>query len=416
MRPSYDNALQRRHCILFADDEPGMLKAFERLLHNERHRWEMMFVRSMDAAFDRLSERPVDVLVTEMRLAGGSGLSLLERVKREHPSVTRIVFSAQGERQVAARLSALSHQFLAKPFDVLALRETLARACTVRELLERPSIRAAIGDISSLPSLPSLYLELQSALADSRADIRRIARIVERDIAMSAKVLQLVNSAYFGLSARGIGGSISSVEQAIIMLGINTVQYLALATAIFVSYEGRDDLFGFSLSLLQQHSFLAARIASRLLPDRGPSEEAFVAALLHDAGKLLLAGRYPERYRRLMGLATREGLPLTLLETDEFGASHPEVAAYLFGTWGLPSVIVEAVAFHHDPSAAGRSAFDVTGAVHVAEVLANEMTSPSNDATGRRTMLDGAYLESTGVADRLPGWRLLAANALRPRS
>jgi HD-like signal output (HDOD) protein len=286
----------------------------------------------------------------------------------------------------------------------------------VRELLERPVIRDVVGGIDALPSLPTLYLELQRALGDPKVTLGQVSRIVERDIAMSAKILQLVNSAFFGVGLRAGGGRIASVEQAVVLLGLNTVQYLALASAIFISYEGRDDMFGFSLSLLQQHSFLAARIASRLLPDRGPSEEAFVAALLHDAGKLLLAGRYPERYRRLMGLATREGLPLTLLETDEFGASHPEVAAYLFGTWGLPSVIVEAVAFHHDPSAAGRSAFDVSGAVHVADVLANEMTAPSNDATGRRTMLDGAYLESTGVADRLPAWRMIAALAMQPRS
>jgi len=128
---------------------------------------------------------------------------------------------------------------------------------------------------------------------------------------------------------------------------------------------------------------------------------------------LILAGRHPERYRKVMAAAAREALPLTLLETAEFGASHPEIAAYLFGTWGLPTVIVEAVAFHHDPSAAGRSAFDVTGAVHVAEVLANEVTRPTNDASGNRSTLDGAYLETTGVSGQLPGWRALATSFVK---
>src|SRR5438309_9783144 len=92
---------ERRHCILFADDEPGMLKAFERLLHPERHRWEMIFAGSMAAALEKLAERAVDVLVTEVRLAGqkaGEGVKLLDRVKREHPGVTRIVFTATGDR------------------------------------------------------------------------------------------------------------------------------------------------------------------------------------------------------------------------------------------------------------------------------------------------------------------------------
>lgn len=404
-----DSALPRRHCILFVDDDPSMLKAFERLLHVERHRWEMVFVRSLDAAYERLADRSVDVLVTELRLAGKSGLPLLETVKRDYPGVTRIIFSANGEREPPVRLAALTHQFLAKPYDVLVLRETLDRACTVREMLERPAIRDVVGGISALPLLPAIYLELQSALGDPRVTVARVAGIVERDIAMTAKVLQLVNSAYFGVGLRG-GGRIASVEQALVLLGFNTVQYLALASSLFSLYSARDDFYGFSLSLLQEHSLLTARIAARLLPGRVASEEAFVAGLLHDAGKLILAGHHPERYRKVMSTAAREAVPLTLLETGEFGASHPEIAAYLFGTWGLPTVIVEAVAFHHDPSAAGRSTFDATGAVHVAEILAHEVTRPANDASGRQAALDGAYLETTGVAAQLPGWRALATS------
>ena len=402
---------ERRHCILFVDDEPGMLKAFERLLHPERHRWEMIFASSMSAALDLLGARAVDVLVTEVRMTGqkaGEGVRLLDRVKRDHPGVTRIVFTAPGDRDTAVRLAGIAHQFLAKPFDVLGLRETLARACTVREILERPAIRDAVGGVSSLPVVPALYLELQNTLRDPRSDLKKVAGVVERDIAMSAKLLQLVNSAFFGVRSAN-GAPIASVEQAVMLLGMNTVQHLTLASAVFAAYDVRDDFFGFSLTLLQQHALLAARIATRLLTTKQEREEAFVSALLHDAGKLVLASRFPEVYRRLSMQATREGLPLTLLESAEFGTSHPEVGAYLFGIWGLPTVVVEAVAFHHDPSAAGRGRFDVGGAVHIADVLAHEMTTPANDGTGKRAVFDGAYLDAAGLIDKLPAWRALAA-------
>jgi HD-like signal output (HDOD) protein/FixJ family two-component response regulator len=409
-----ERASDRRHCILFVDDEPGMLKAFERLLHPERHRWEMIFAGSTAAALDMLGERAVDILVTEVRLSGqkaGEGGKLLERVKRDHPGVTRIVFTAPGDRDTAVRLAGIAHQFLAKPFDVLGLRETLARACTVRELLERPALREAVGAVSSLPVLPALYLELQAVLRDPRADLKRIAGVVERDIGMSAKLLQLVNSAFFGVRNSN-GTPIASVEQAVMLLGVSTVQHLALASTIFSAYDVRDDFFGFSLTLLQQHALLTARIAARLVSSKQERDEAFVSALLHDAGKLVLANRFPEAYRRIAGQAVREGLPLTLLENAEFGTSHPEVGAYLFGIWGLPTVVVEAVAFHHDPSAAGRSRFDVSGAVHIADVLAHEMMTPANEGTGLRTVLDGAYLDTTGLVGKLPAWRAMAAGLL----
>ena len=401
----------RRHCILFVDDEPGMLKAFERLLHPERHRWEMIFASSMAAALDMLRERAVDVLVTEVRLTGqraGEGVELLDRVRRDHPGVTRIVFTAAGDRDTTVRLAGIAHQFLAKPFDVLGLRETLARACTVRELLERPAIRDAVGGISSLPVVPALYLELQAVLRDPLADLKKIAAVVERDIGMSAKLLQLVNSAFFGVRSSN-GTPIASAEQAVMLLGVNTVQSLALASAIFSAYDVADDFYGFSLTRLQQHALLTARIASRLMTLKQEREEAFVSGLLHDAGKLVLANRFPEAYRRISVQAVREKLPLTLLESGEFGTSHPEVGAYLFGIWGLPTVVVEAVAFHHDPSSAGRSRFDVSGAVHVADVLAHEMTTPTNEGTGLRTVLDGAYLDTTGLVGKLPAWRAMAA-------
>jgi putative nucleotidyltransferase with HDIG domain len=388
-----------------------MLKAFERLLHPERHRWEMIFAGSTSAALDKLGERAIDVLVTEVRLTGGKageGVKLLDTVKRDHPGVTRIVFTAPGDRDTSTRLAGIAHQFLAKPFDVLGLRETLARACSVRELLERPAIRDAVGSISSLPVVPALYLELQNALRDPRADLKMIAGVVERDIGMSAKLLQLVNSAFFGVRSSN-GTSIASVEQAVMLLGMNTVQHLALASAIFSAYDVGDDFYGFSLSMLQQHALLAARIAARLMTVKQDRDEAFVSALLHDAGKLVLANRFPEAYRRIAGQAAREGLPVTLLESAEFGTSHPEVGAYLFGIWGLPTVVVEAVAFHHDPSAAGRRKFDVSGAVHIADVLAHEMTTPANEGTGKRTVFDGAYLDAAGLVSKLPAWRVMAA-------
>jgi HD-like signal output (HDOD) protein len=408
-------APERRHVILFVDDQAGTLRAFEGPLQDEHPGWEMIFVPSFDDALAVLGARPVDVLLAEVQGAGDAdGLRRLGDVRRGHPGVTRIVVSPPGDRDAVAHLAGVAHQSLARPLDLAAVGEALSRACAVRELIGRQAVRAALGGAAAaLPAVPPIFLELQAALRDPRAESRPIARIVVRDRRLAAKLLQLVSSSFFGFSANSAGSAVTNVEQAVKLLGIGTAHYLALAAAIFAAHDAAADHYGFSLSLLQRHSLLAARIAARLLPSREASEQAFVSALLHDAGKLLLASRSPDAYRRLVARAAQEGQPLAALEAAELGATHAEAGACLFGVWGLPTVVVEAVAFHHGPSRAGRSAFDVSGAVHVAQVLAHEVTAPAgyDDVEGprRAPAFDEAYLDAAGVAARVPAWRAMAA-------
>jgi HD-like signal output (HDOD) protein len=384
-----------RHC-LFVDDDLNALEGLRRQLRGERERWEMRFVTGAERALVALAEAPCDVIVSGMRMQGMDGPALLARVREAYPAVVRIVLSGGGDLPTALRAVPVAHCYLTKPCEPAALRDAIERARALHDLLADPALRAVAGEIGTLPSLPAVYGALTDALVDPDVSTTTLARIVERDVAMCAKVLQLVNSGFF--AARRVAG----VQAGIALLGTAMLRALVLSAEVFGA--ATVPVPGFSLRALQQHALLTAAIASRLVP-RGPrAEEAFLAAMLHDVGQIVLATRAREEFAHDLAHAGATGQPLTTVEAAHRGVTHAEVGAYLLGLWNLPYPVVEAVAHHHAPQRVGPCGLDLVAAVHVADQLAHEQTEP-----GRAAGLDPAYLEALGVAAELPEWRALAA-------
>jgi HD-like signal output (HDOD) protein len=172
---------------------------------------------------------------------------------------------------------------------------------------------------------------------------------------------------------------------------------------------------GFSLDALQDHGYLTARIARRLLADQRQGQDAFSAAMLQDAGLLVLMSSLPEVFAGLVATARATSRPLREIETEVLGVTHAEIGAYLLGIWGLPYTIVEGVAHHHAPGRVASTGFDVAGAVHVAGVLAQELIpSDPTHHVDIGNNLDEAYLQQRGVTDQLPAWRALAQQEVGP--
>ena len=393
--------------VLFIEDRVDALRAFERLLKVDAERWTMTFVQTFAEGLACLDAGPVDVVVISLAPARFDHVIALER---EHPATVRMVFGAPAVRENVVRITPLCHQYLVRPVDVLRLHERLCRALVVRDLIAKPSLRAVVGDTESLPSPPPVLIELRGALEQRRTDAAVIAKIVEQDPGLAAKILQLANSAFFGASRKYAAGSIVNVREAVVLLGVATIEQLALISGLFVALDEADAReVGFSTAELRRHSVLVGEVAANLGTSRRFADEAYAGGLLHDVGKLLLASRAPELYGRLMVEARQRRLPLWKLEQEHLGATHAEAGAYLLACWGLPPIVVEAVAHHHRPSALGRTHFDAVGAVHVAEVLVRELDAlPGERAAGPETELDTAYLERTGAAGRLAAFRDIA--------
>lgn len=383
--------------LLFVDEEPRVLAGLRTLLRRYRHEWDMVFVDSAGAAMAVLEgEGRTEVLVTDLGVGGHRrGPDLLERVKTEHPEVVRIILSGSPELQASMQAMEKAHRFLTKPCDPDVLRFAVERACRLRDMLDTPRLREVAGTLGSLPSIPSIYAELVEALSDPDVGVREVAAIVERDAGMCAQIFHIVNSAYFGTVRR-----ISSIHQAVTFLGTRMLKNLVLSVEVFKAFETERRIPGFDLERLQDHTSLTARIASQLV-ERPRSDDAFMAAMLHDVGFLMLAARLPDELAHSLAEASRRGCSVAEVEREVTGTTHAELGAYLLGLWGLPGEVVDAVAHHHTPGAVESPDLDLVAAVHIADALAHAVRPKHVDA---RAEVDAAWLEAHGWADRWEEW------------
>ncbi len=388
--------------ILFVDDEPMVLSGLQRGLRSMRQEWEMAFVTSGAEALELMEEQSFDIVVTDMRMPVMTGAELLEQVKRRFPQCFRIILSGQADQQTILRAVDPTHQYLAKPCDTAELKRRLTRAFAVRGLLKNEELQAVVSRLDALPSLPALYIEVTRELENTEPSLPRIAHLVSEDMAMTAKILQLVNSAFFGLRCR-----ISSPMQAVQMLGLDTLRALVLTTHVFDKFC-TDSLGEAEISYLWKHSLavagLAKNIAASEKADRQLIDDCFTAGLLHDAGKLILASAMQNKYQHVLDAVRKNDKKLIAAETEILGCNHAEIAAYLLGLWGLPEAVIDGVAWHHGPSGSSQTGFSTALATHVATVF-DDLQSAFWMQDGMS--LDSEYLHKNGLAGREQIWRKL---------
>jgi len=391
--------------ILFVDDEPLLLEGMVRLLRPMRDRWEMLTAPGGVPGLAMMERTVADVVVSDMRMPEMDGAQFLALVANRWPRSIRFILSGQSDRNSLMRSIASTHQYLAKPCDPDLLREGIERACALRERLHNPRVSLMVGKVESLPSLPTIYQQVIAELQKPEPSTKNIAAVVAQDIGMTAKLLQLINSARFGVHHR-----VTAMTEVVDLLGINLVRQLILATQVFdVCVPG--DHSGLSSSDLWHHSQAVAAGAQAIARSLHWSQDdigtTYTAGLLHDCGRLLLAMQAPVDYVQVReAMEGGRNNEVDEVETAVFGAGHPEVGAYLLGLWGLPDPLVEAVAYHHRPKLCTASGIVPLTLVHVAqaEVAAHEQHQPA--------VFDLAYLERCQAAKYLPDWQEIVRSTL----
>jgi HD-like signal output (HDOD) protein len=376
--------------ILFVDDEPRVLQGMQNSLRKQRHAWDMVFAPGPEAALAELERGSFDVIITDMRMPHMDGAALLKRVQAKHPEIVRIVLSGQTDQEMARRAVTVAHQFLAKPCDGEMIRNVIRRACDLQALLQDKTLRSIVGSIDRLPSVPHLYHELTAALDAPSSSMASVGAIVQRDTALTAKILQAVNSAFFGN-----GRPTTNLAQALNYLGLDILKSLVLLVhAGGFSNNHRDQA-----SRIQIHAFNIARIASLIARGRLDEKEAFTAGMLADIGRLVLAA-HGNTGAPFEGEARAQKIPLHVAEERRLGFTHAEIGAYLLGLWSIPLPIVEAVAHHHAPHRVASGDLDLTTVLHVADAMSAAIMCGATEVPSE---IDLRHLERSDLAAALPG-------------
>ncbi len=347
-----------------------------------------------------------DIIVTDIQMPGITGVKLLEEVRKNHPQTVRIALSGQADAATVFQSVGPVHQYLSKPCEAETLKSTMTRACALQELLGVDKLRGAISQIKSLPSLPSRYDELMEEFQSETASLNAVERIISQDIGMSAKVMQLISSAFFGPRRH-----VSGPAEAVTILGLDTVKALVLSVDMFFRFDQTE----FPLDGLWNHSMIVATAAKQIAmaanAEKKTIDYAFIAGLFHDVGKLALAVKFPEKYASVSELAEKEKSKITEAEHKIFGATHAEAGAYLLGLWGLPDPIIGAVAFHHNPTQSPTKESIPLTAIHAANVMVCEACS--NDIAGGLPQIDEGYLAELNLKEQLPAWQKISQEAVQ---
>ncbi len=362
--------------------------------------WEPAFAPTRESAMRALSERQFHAVVTDDGMGARETERVLDEVKQKWPSVARLAVVDQPKARTTPSPIAAVHA-VSRTVGGDDMETSLDRSAMVQAIVTAPRVREVIGTVESLPTLPKTYREVMAVTNREDASAMLVAKALEKDPALSLKVLQVVNSVTFGLRQR-----IASVQQAVSYLGLELIKGIVLTAEIFQSAE-RAKPQGFSLERFQDYSIRVGRLAADFGKARGIGEEAFTAGLLHDVGKLVLSMKQAGLFTEALLRIAETGDDAEQVEREMLKVTHSDAGAYLLWTWGIPYPIVECVAFHHATHLARGGANELVAVVHAAEALYSIVACGEPESK-----LDMELLERAGMAEEVPSWRARVASSI----
>lgn len=387
--------------IIFVDDEQKVIDGLKRMLFVMRDKWEMYFVTTAKRALEIMSTKDFDVIVSDMRMPDMDGAQLLAQVKELYPQTIRFILSGYSEEEMILKTVGHTHQFLTKPCNAEELKTVISAALDAQSAVgSKKELIAAVSKMNDLPSLPELYVKVRKLLESPSSSFQDISDVIAKDISMTAKILQLVNSAFFGLRHK-----INNLQQATVFLGIKTIKGIIIATDVFSKFS-EEEVETFSIKELYRHSILSGVLAGKIAGTVNNKlvDQASMAGMLHDIGRIMFIRNKPSEYKEIFKKSQEIKQDIYIVEEKMLTINHAEIGAYLMSLWRLEPEIVNAIAFHHQPELAKDSAFSIVTAVYMADVLYYELVSPEMNLSG----INYSYLKKLNVYNLLPQWRDMA--------
>lgn len=381
--------------LLFVDVDDGTKAAIESLRAAHGSEWRIEAADGVATALAALRRTPFDFVFVDVERQRDAGVDLLRETRRMRPKATRVALCGPPGDVASMRAGAVAQQSLAKPCAPRAIEILVENTLRLARALGEEEIREVVGGIATLPTPPRVFLALTEALADPEVSLDLVAKTISEDVGLSTKLLQLVNSSYFGPSR-----PMSSLRQATSYLGLSRLKQLVLGAEVFGSIADSGYASALELQDQQRHAVIVARFASEVVADPRNCEAAFTVGLLHDLGEVVLAAA---------------GSPRRAPESPTRPHLHARTGAYLAAAWGLPTKVVEALLYHHRPSLGGLVDFDLAGIVHVADAIFGILAAATEEQrrTVRERDVDRQWLQMVGQWERFDEWLDRAADLAR---
>ena len=360
--------------------------------------WRTYSVKNEEEALWRLDQTRCDVVLIDIKT---DAEKILKKVARNHPHLPRIVRCDEEGPLEIRKVVPSSQDITRRTATEEEFFHTLERATAIDlgDLSER--MRKHLGPISSLPALPDNYQRIRRVIGNPNGSVRQIAAVIVRDIGLTTRVLQVVNSPLYGLRQ-----PVTDVAHAATLLGMRGIRDLTLTLEVFGYFSSKIPMGGVTVEDLYEYSLKVATVAQRI--GKIHADDAYTAALLHQIGRLILMTKLPDKYQDSLDAWASTAKPLRDAQRAIIGIDQDETSAYLLSVWGLPQRVIEAVAFFDAPSLVPHTSLDVVDVLHVAVSLVSEHHGE------RHLPLDEVHLDTMGASEYIEEWRELALEVCPP--
>ncbi|MGL1903610.1 MAG: response regulator [Fibrobacterales bacterium] len=385
--------------IIFVDDEKNIIDGMKRMLYPMRKEWEMIFTTSGQKALDYMAEHPVNVIISDMRMPEMDGSELLNTVKERHPQTARYILSGYSDKEMILKTIDSADQFLSKPCNPNLIKRVIRKVLDNEHTKNKQRAIEYISQIEKLPTLPTVYAQLSRIMEDPECSAKVIASVIQQDVAISAKIMQLVNSTFFGLQ-----NEVNDLTQAVTYLGFDVVKAVIVSVGTFNQYT-EEEMKTFNVDMLYKHatrcSCLCKEILATQTDDTDLLENALITGLLHDIGILVLVKNEPQKYATVFEASGSKMDTLIQSEKMIMGITHAEVGGVLLEQWGFSEPIVNAVYYHHNPQDAPEVSFGLTHAMYISDVLERNCDLDPDSPI----QLNLNHLEEMGLTESIPEWQ-----------